>query len=167
MRKKLTNQKSRAGNCKFVKMLQIRNIFFLLLLVAAILCACSKGGTVTDDGGGGGIIHGPAPQDTTAPVLSISNPVADQAFTSGTTFNITGTITDDYGLYQGYVKVTNDANGMEIKKQGYEIHGFTSYNFTVPFTPSVTTVSNYTVTVSFEDHGSNSTTKTVKIKINP
>jgi phosphate-selective porin len=147
-------------------MLRIRNISFLVLLAAAIFCACSKGGTTTDDGGGG-IIHGPAPQDTTAPVLSISNPVADQVFASGSSFNITGTITDDYGLYQGYVRITNDATGFEIKKQGYEIHGFTSYNFTVLFTPAVTTASNYTVTVSFEDHGSNSITKTVKIKINP
>jgi hypothetical protein len=150
-------------------MLRIKNISVLVLLFAAIFCACSKGGSSTDEGGsgGGGIIHGPVPQDTTAPILTINNPVADQVFTSGTTFNISGSITDDYGLYQGYVRVVNEANGLEQKKQNYEIHGIASYNFSVPFTPAVSGTTIFIVTVFFEDHGSNSVTKTVRIKINP
>ncbi len=143
-----------------------RHLIFLSLAAAILCIACSKGSVATDDNGGG-IIHEPVPNDTLAPVLSISNPMADQIFVSGTAFNIIGAITDDYGLYQGYVKITDDANGVELKKQNYEIHGIKSYNFTVPFTPTVNTPSNYTVTVFFEDHGYNSITKKVKIKINP
>jgi phosphate-selective porin len=147
-------------------MRKIKPFIFLVILVAGFAAACSKGGaTIVDDGTGGG--HGSVPTDTIAPILSITNPVADQLFTSGTSFNITGTITDDYGLYQGYVRITNDANGAELKKQAYEIHGIKNYNFTVAFTPSVTIASNYTVTVFFEDHGNNSITRTVKIKVNP
>jgi hypothetical protein len=147
-------------------MRKIKSTYFLLLLVAGIFCACSKGGTTAvDDGTGGG--HGSVPTDTTAPILSITNPVDNQIFTSGTLFNITGNITDDYGLYQGYVRIVNDANGVELKKQAYEIHGIKSYNFTVPFTPLVTTPSDYTVIVFFEDHGNNIVTQSVKIKVNP
>jgi phosphate-selective porin len=148
------------------EMRKIKSIFFLLPLIAGIICACSKGGTIAaDDGTGGG--HGSVPTDTTAPILSITNPVDNQTFSSGTLFNITGNINDDYGLYQGYVRIINDANGVELKKQVYEIHGIKSYNFTVPFTPAVTIPSDYTVTVFFEDHGNNNVTKSVKIKINP
>jgi hypothetical protein len=147
-------------------MQKVKSIFFLVPFMIGIFFSCSKGGTTAvDDGTAGG--HGSVPSDTTAPVLSITNPIDNQVFTSGAAFNITGNINDDYGLYQGYVRIVNDANGVELKKQAYEIHGIKSYNFTVPFTPSVTTPADYTVTVFFEDHGNNNVTKLVKIKVNP
>jgi hypothetical protein len=143
---------------------------FILISIAAvlILVSCSKGaGDTADDGTGGGV-HGPVPNDTIAPVITVTNPVPNQTIVSGTAFTINGTVTDDYGLYQGYVLVTADASGVEMKKQTYEIHGFKGYNFSVPFTPpSVTVTTDCTVTVSFEDHGNNKTTKTVKIKVSP
>lgn len=132
-----------------------------------LIVSCSKSGSggVVDDGGGG--VTGPIAYDTLAPVITITNPAEGETLKSGTTYNITGNLTDDHGLYQGYVLVTNDANGVEIKKQNYEIHGFLRYNFTVPLTPSVTATANYTVTVFFEDHGNNKTTRTVKVKVIP
>ena len=32
-------------------------------------------------------------------------------------------------LYQGSIRITNDANGELLKQQLYEIHGVLSYNF--------------------------------------
>lgn len=145
-----------------------RNIFLLAIGIAALLLSCSKGGDPNSSNtGGGNDDHTYSPADTTAPVLDIYTPVANQVFTSGNIISITGRITDDYGLYRGTIKVVNDATGEVLKMQPYEIHGILSYNFNVSYTTSVTISSDYTVTVSFEDHGLNSVTRSVKVKVNP
>ena len=131
-----------------------------------LTAACSKGGTTPYDDGSG-IPHIYNPGDTTAPVLDIYTPTQNQVFTSGNVINVTGRIADDAGLYRGNIKITNDANGALLKEQQYEIHGILFYNFNISYTSSVTAVSDYTVTVTFEDHGLNSTTKSVRVKVNP
>jgi hypothetical protein len=131
-----------------------------------LLAACSKGGSSSSDDTGGGT-HIPSPNDTTAPSLDIYTPIANQVFTSGNSINVTGRLTDDLGLYRGTIKITNDANGDILKNQAYEIHGLRLYDFSLSYVTSVTTASDYTVTVSFEDHGYNSVTKSVKVKVNP
>lgn len=142
-------------------------LFFISIVVTFIFISCSKGAGGAGDENGGGI-HGPIDYDTIAPVVTISSPATNQTVASATSFTITGTVTDDYGLYQGFVAVTADASGVEMKKQQYEIHGFKGYNFSVPFTtPVVTAVTDYTITVLFEDHGNNKTIKILKIKITP
>ncbi|NOT49775.1 MAG: hypothetical protein HOP10_00685 [Chitinophagaceae bacterium] len=142
-------------------------LFKLILFTGCItfMSACSKGGGSGNDDGG--VVHIPSPNDITAPVLDIFSPTPDQVFTSGSNINVTGRITDDLGLYRGSIRITNDANGNILKEQLYEIHYVLNYNFNINYTPAVTVPSNYTVTVTFEDHGYNSATKTVKIKVNP
>ena len=130
------------------------------------LAACSKTGSSSSDDGGGGT-HIPSPNDTTAPLLDIYTPTANQVFTSGSSINVTGRLTDDLGLYRGTIKITNDANGDILKNQAYEIHGLRLYDFSFSYVASVIATSDYTVTVSFEDHGYNSVTKSVKVKVNP
>ncbi len=131
-----------------------------------LLAACSKGGSSSSDDGGGGT-HIPSPNDTTAPTLDIYTPTANQVFASGNAINITGRLTDDLGLYRGTIKIINDANGDILKNQAYEIHGLRLYDFSLSYVTAVTATSDYTVTVSFEDHGYNSVTKSVKVKVNP
>ena len=138
-------------------------ILFFLVSTSIALISCSKGGT-PDDGSGPHIINN---DDSIPPVITIYTPVTDQVFSSGNTINVTGKVTDVGGLYRGSIRITNDANGALLKEQLYEIHGFQLYNFSTSYTTSVTAVSNYTVTVSFEDHGTNVTTASVKVKVNP
>ena len=146
-------------------MLHQKKLLLLTVILAALVSACSKSaGSGEDDGGG---VHVVTPNDTTAPVLTINTPTLNQVFTTGNAITISGNVSDDYGLYQGYIRITNDANGFELRKQAYEIHGIKSYNFSLSYTPVVSVVSDYTVSVSFEDHGTNVTTKSVKVKINP
>lgn len=128
-----------------------------------VLTSCSKGTGAAEEEG----VHTPTPTDTARPVVSISSPAANQVFVSGNTINISGNVSDDYGLYQGYIRIVNDANGLEIVKQPYIIHGIKSYNYNFSHTPAVSTTVDYTVTVSFEDHGYNVASKSVKIKVNP
>ena len=139
----------------------------LFLLVGITLFACSKGGVISDNGNDGGGGHVSNPSDTIAPVITITTPTPDQVYSNGATINVTGNISDNNGLYRGTIRITNDANSAIIKEQPYEIHGLTSYNFSLSQAISVSTLSNFTVTVWFEDHGYNAASKTVKIKMNP
>ena len=135
-------------------------------LIVLLPVSCSRSGVIVEDDPGGGP-HVFNPTDTSAPDITINTPAPNQVFVSGSTINITGKITDDYGLYRGTIKVINDANGFEMKNQAYEIHGFRTYDFSLSHLTAVTVPSDYTVVVSFEDHGLNITTKSVKIKVNP
>ncbi len=132
-------------------------------LVLVVNFSCSKGGSGTDDPAN----HINNPNDIIPPVITVNSPVPDQVFNSGNTINISGRITDDLGLYRGTIRIINDANGAVVKEQQYEIHGLPAYDFNVNHVAVVSTASDYTVSVWFEDHGYNSVTKTVKIKVNP
>ncbi len=129
------------------------------------VAACSRGGDPGGTGGGGP--HVVTPDDTTAPQILIFTPTDNQVFSNGNTISVTGRVTDDLGLYRGTVRIVNDATGFALINQPYDIHGILLYNFNIPHTAAVNTVSNYTITVSFEDHGSNVITKSVKVKVNP
>lgn len=143
--------------------IKLRHIFFVTTMAIAFY-SCSKDGTISDDGGGGP--HVITPTDIIAPEISIFTPTINEVFTNGSVINITGKITDDYGLYRGTIRVINDANGAILLNQAYEIHGLLHYNFNINHTTSVAATTDCTVTISFEDHGSNSTTKSVKVKVN-
>lgn len=145
------------------------NNLFALLAMSMVAFACTRG-TGTENGGGGGGGGGPhviTDEDTTAPVIVINTPISGQVLTSGLPVNMTGRITDDMGLYQGTVKLINDATGEVLKNQAYEIHGFKLYDFSVSYVPVVTASTDMTVTVSFIDHGLNNATQSVKFKVNP
>ncbi len=150
-------------------MMKWRGSHIFLILAVVLFVSCSKGGGTTDDGsgGGGGGPHVENPADVVPPVIEITTPSDNQVFANGSTISISGKLTDDLGLYRGTVRIVNDANGTELKNQAYEIHGLISYNYSTTYTASVTAISNYTITVSFEDHGNNVSTKSVKVKINP
>jgi hypothetical protein len=140
---------------------------FISLLVAGLMTACSKSGNSTDDGGGGGGPHIVTDNDTTRPVLTVTTPLNNQLYANGSSISVSGTITDDMGLYRGSIRITNDVTGEILKEQLYEIHGIRSYNFNVPAIATVTAVTDYTVSVFFEDHGLNSISQTLKVKMNP
>lgn len=133
-----------------------------LLCGAVMLCclSCGKGGTPSDE------IHVIDASDFTYPVVEINTPTENQVFTSGSTVSVAGKVTDN-SLYRGTISITNDANGLIVKDQYYEIHYIESYNFSISHAITVTTPTDFTVKVSFEDHGPNVTTRTLKIKVNP
>lgn len=139
-------------------------IFFLAAIPLAFL-SCTKGGHPADDGAGGP--HVVIPDDVTPPVITITTPTNNEAFSNGSSISITGKLTDDYGLYRGTIRIVNDANGVVMLNQSYEIHGLLVYNFNLTHMASVAGVTDYTITVAFEDHGNNIASKSVKIKVNP
>lgn len=144
----------------------MKNWFALIYLsvVIIIFAGCSKGGTIPYDDNVPHVINN---TDTIAPVVEIYTPAGNQVFNSGNVINVTGKVTDGDGLYQGSIRIINDANGSVVKEQLYEIHGLLQYDFNISHTASVTAAADYTVTVQFEDHGLNTNSKSVKVKINP
>ena len=145
--------------------IRFQHIFFYSAILVFLL-ACSKANDTADDTGTGGP-HVVTPSDTTAPEIIILTPTLNQVFANGGVINITGKITDDFGLYRGTIRVVNDATGNIIMNQAYEIHGLLLYNFSINHTVSTLAAADYTVKVSFEDHGLNATTKSVKVKVTP
>ena len=145
---------------------KIINLVFytgITALTMVLFFSCSKN---TGSGGDDGDHITVDVNDVTYPVITIDKPVVTQVFTSGDTIKIQGLVTDN-SLYRGNIKIINDANGLAILDQHYEIHALPSYNFSQAYKTSVSAVSNYTVSIDFEDHGLNVTTKTVKVKVNP
>ncbi len=138
-------------------------ILFLLASILAYSCAKS-GGASYDPGNGNPHVYDPG--DSTFPVIHIDLPVDSQVYHSGDILKVEGRITDN-GLYRGNIKIVNDSNGEVVKQQLYETHGLQSFNFSVPYPTSVITPTFYTVTVSYEDHGLNSSVKSVKAKVIP
>jgi hypothetical protein len=134
-----------------------------IILISFLFTACSEGGygAQVED-----LNHIVDFSDSTSPVIEITAPTAGQEFKSGNVINITGKITDN-SLYQGTINIKDEETGYSMKDQVYEIHGLSSYNYTLSYTPSVTKITNYIITVAFEDHGFNKSSKTVKVKVSP
>jgi hypothetical protein len=127
---------------------------------------CSKGSSASNDNNDNDP-HVFNPADTIAPIIEINSPMLNQVFSSGNIINVTGKVTDGDGLYQGSISIVNDANNAVLKEQLYVIHGLLQYDFNISHTASVTTISDYTITIEFEDHGLNKTSNSVKVKVNP
>jgi hypothetical protein len=136
-----------------------------IVLLILFLTACSKKSSSLNDDGNETHVYNSS--DLIAPVITIGSPTENQVFSTGSTIQVSGQVSDDLGLYRGNIRIINDANGNEWKAQAYEIHGLKTYNYTLTHTAQVSVPTDLTVVVFFEDHGYNGTTKTVKVKVNP
>lgn len=131
-------------------------------VVLAINISCSKsGGTSGDEP-----LHVDESDDV-FPEVIISKPLANQLYVNGDSIIIEGRTTDQKGLYKGKVFLANDISGSIVKEQNYEIHFFKSFDFRIAYKAVVSAETDFTATAEFEDHGSNKTIKTVKVKVNP
>ena len=139
----------------------MRLIYFLLFFL--IIVSCSRNGTPDPGTGGPHIVN---PDDTTNPLVTIFKPMNTQIFTDGDTIKVEGTVTDN-GLYRGFIRITQNPAGTVAKEQQYEIHGLQSYNFNLHYKTAVTSATDYTILVQFEDHGFNTGSKSVQVKVNP
>lgn len=135
----------------------------LYFLLAIVFISCAKGGGALPDDPLHNTID---PNDSSFPDVVVNTPTDNQVFASGNAITVTGKVSDN-SLYRGSISITNDATGLVVKDQAYEIHYIPVYEFSLSYTASVATATDFTVTVKFEDHGANQTVKTVKVKVNP
>lgn len=142
------------------KMNRSFKISVLATTIILLAVACTPGDPYEDP------IHVLDETDTIPPVVNVAKPAEAQIFKNGEMISVEGSVTDT-SIYRGVIKIVNHANGAILKEQAYEIHGFQVYYFSMNFVSSVAATTDATVQVSFEDHGKNTTVKTVAIKIIP
>lgn len=135
----------------------------LLLGSVLILQACSKVGGPPEDPN----IHVHDDNDDVPPIINVIRPSDNQQYQNGDTIFIQGSFTDNKKLYKGYIRITDDANGLVVNEQFIETHVLQAMPFDFYQKTAVTIVSNYTIKILMEDHGANITTNILKVKVNP
>lgn len=102
--------------------------------------------------------------DTTAPVLTIDEPLENESVTAEV--HIEGDVSDG-SLHEMEIKVTQDSDGAELFKATPTIHDKTEYHFHEHWIPTIAAEIAVTLTITVEDHSANKTTKTVKFTVKP
>lgn len=104
--------------------------------------------------------------DTSTPVINITEPAINQVYNSGNAIQIKGSLTDNH-LHEGKISITNNAGGASLFSRSISIHGQTAYTINETYTPTVAAVINATVQVEIKDLAGNYAEKKVQITINP
>lgn len=103
--------------------------------------------------------------DTAAPELMIESPAENASISGAVDIHIHVT---DESLHEMEVKITKDSDGSVLFEDAPVVHDETDYHYETTFTPAgLTGATPMTLTVTVEDHSSNSTTKTVKFVAAP
>ena len=129
----------------------------VLLLVAGFFSCPKSGGAAADENPH--VDH----SDDIFPEISISKPVANQIYVNGDSIIVEAVATDNKGLYQGKVLIKNDQTSFLEFQKNFESHFFRSFNIRASYKATVTTITDFTVTIEYEDHGLNKSVKTVKV----
>ena len=138
---------------------RIASIFALASLTAI---SCTKVGGAPQDENPDAIDQ----NDDVFPVITVSRPADNQLYTSGDSIIVEGVVTDDKIVYKGKVQIKNDAN-IPLAAANYESHFLTAINYRVAYKAVVTAPTAFTVLIEFQDHGANTSSKTLKVNVNP
>ena len=104
--------------------------------------------------------------DDVFPTITVSKPTANQEYISGDSIIVEGKVTDDKKLYKGKVQIKNDAN-LVLADSYYESHFLQAINYRLAYKAVVTVPTDFSILVEFQDHGANTSTTTIKVKVNP
>jgi hypothetical protein len=137
--------------------------FSLLFAIVFLIIGCSKIGGADD----GGDLNEIDQNDDVFPVITTLRPVANQVYVSGDSIIVEGKVTDDKKLYKGKVQIKNDATASVVADNYYETHFLSAINFRLAYKTVVTSSTDFTVLIDFQDHGANNVSQTIKVKVNP
>ena len=101
------------------------------------------------------------------PKITISKPTANQVYVSGDSIIVEGKVTDDKIVYKGKAQIKNDSNNLVVADNYYESHFLQVINFRLAYKAVVTVPTDFSILVEFQDHGANTSTATIKVKVNP
>jgi len=143
----------------------MKKIFYFAFIVSAVtvMVSCSKVGA----GEQGEDINAIDQNDNIFPVINATKPTANQVYMSGDSIIVEGKVTDDKKMYKGKVQIKNDANSLVMAESYYETHFLTAMNFRSAYRAIVTAPTDFSVLIEFQDHGANTSTATIKVKVNP
>ncbi|HEV8271022.1 MAG TPA: hypothetical protein VGQ04_06915 [Chitinophagaceae bacterium] len=134
----------------------------MIVFASVILISCSKVGGAQEE-----TLDAIDQNDDVFPVITVSKPIANQVYTSGDSIIVEGKVTDDKKLYKGKVQIKNDANNFVMAEGYYETHFLSTLDYRVAYKAVVTVPTDYSIFVEFQDHGANTFTATIKVKVNP
>ena len=145
--------------------MNMRKIFYFAVIVSvvAVIISCSNVGV----GEQGEDINAIDQNDNIFPVINATRPTANQVYRSGDSIIVEGKVTDDKKMYKGKVQIKNDTNNLVMAEDYYETHFLTAINFRLAYQAIVTAPTDFSVLVEFQDHGANTSTATIKVKVNP
>lgn len=136
--------------------------FIVIISVASIIASCSKVGVGEEED-----INEIDQNDNIFPVINATKPTVNQVYRSGDSIIVEGNVTDEKKMYKGKVQIKNDANSLVVAENYYETHFLTAINFRLAYQAVVTTSTDFTVLLEFQDHGANTSAATIKVKVNP
>jgi len=134
----------------------------MLVLASVIMISCTKVGAGEEEN-----IDAIDQNDNVFPVISVSKPTANQVYISGDSIIVEGKVTDDKIVYKGKVQIKNDANNLVSADGFYESHFLQAINYRLSYKAEVTVPTDFSILVEFQDHGANTSTATIKVKVNP
>ena len=144
----------------------MKRFFYLVLIIFSVsvpVLSCSKVGSAIDDDDPNEIDQ----NDGVFPVINVLRPSANQLYKSGDSIVVEGKVTDDKLMYKGKVQIKNDANGFMMTEKYYETHVSSEMNYRLAYRAEVTSPTDFSVLIEFQDHGANTSIATIKVKVNP
>ena len=134
----------------------------IILFVSFIVISCNKVGAGPEQD-----LNTIDNSDNTAPVLTIAKPTASQVYLSGDSIVVDGKAVDEKVMYKGKVQIKNEVTGFIVAENYYETHFLNTLSFHVSYKTAVTTSTDFSAILEFQDHGANAVTSTIKVKVNP
>ena len=144
----------------------MKKIFYpgiIVCLTGLLIVSCSKVGS----GPGEDNLDAIDQNDDVFPTITVSKPTANQVYTSGDSIIVEGKVVDDKKLYKGKVQIKNDVNNFVMAEGYYETHFLSVIDYRLAYKAVVTAPTDFSILVDFQDHGLNTSTATIKVKVNP
>ena len=144
----------------------MKKFYYLALItffVSILVFSCSKVGTATDDDNPNAIDE----NDNVFPVIIVTKPTVNQVYTSGDSIVVEGKVTDEKMMYKGKVQIKNEANNFVMAENYYETHFLSFFNYRLAYKAEVTSPTDFSILLEFQDHGTNTSAATIKVKVNP
>ena len=132
------------------------------MTIALIVVSCKKVGYAEEDDP-----DAIDQNDDIFPVITVSKPGANQVYLSGDSIVVQGKTTDDKIVYKGKVRITNDATSAIVAESSYESHYLTAIDFRLAYKAVVSAPTDFSILVEFQDHGANTASAALKVKVNP
>ena len=139
-------------------------LYFIRMFVlgSVVMISCSKVGSP-----GAETPDAIDQNDDVFPTITVSKPMGNQVYTSGDSIIVEGKVTDEKTLYKGKVEIKNDVNSLVVANGNYETHFLATMDYRLAYKAVVTTPTDFTIRVEFQDHGFNTSITTLKVKVNP
>ena len=139
------------------------NLAVITFSASVLVLSCSKVGSATDDNNPNAIDE----SDNVFPVIIVTKPTASQVYKSGDSIVVEGKVTDEKKMYKGKVQIKNDANNFVMAENYYETHFSSFFNYRLAYKAEVTSPTDFSILLEFQDHGTNTAAATIKVKVNP